>query len=115
MKISEEFVPSWAEGLDCAVTVSDIDGKIIYMNERSRETFAKYGDVVGKSLFDLHGERACGIIRRLLDMGDTNTYTISKEGRRKLIHQMPWRKAGKIAGLVEISIVIPETMPHYQR
>ena len=47
--------------------------------------------------------------------GDTNTYSISKNGLKKIIHQTPWRRDGKIAGLVEFSIVLPADMPHYDR
>ena len=48
----------WAEGMNCAVTVCDADATIVYMNRKSRETFAKHGDLIGKSLMDCHGERA---------------------------------------------------------
>lgn len=109
-------LPQWAEGLDCAVTVCDSEGIILYMNERSRTTFAKYGDIIGHSLFEYHPERACEIIRRLLRDGASNTYSISKNGVKKIIHQTPWRLAdGSVGGLVEISMVVPEEMPHYVR
>ncbi|MBR5611017.1 MAG: hypothetical protein IKW65_05805 [Bacteroidales bacterium] len=45
---------------------------------------------------------------------DTND-TISKKGLRKMIYQTVWRQDGKVAGLVEFSIVLPEEMPHYDR
>lgn len=32
-----------------------------------------------------------------------------------MIYQTPWKRDGKVAGMVEISMVIPEEMPHYQR
>jgi DUF438 domain-containing protein len=44
----------WAEQMDCAVTVCDKDGIIIYMNEKSRKTFEKYGNLIGKNLMDCH-------------------------------------------------------------
>ena len=47
--------------------------------------------------------------------GETNVYTISKQGQRKLIYQCPWRVNGEVRGLVELSAVIPEDMPHYVR
>ena len=72
---------------------------------------------------------ARGAIARILSEGATNSYTISKKGQRKLIHQTPWYKetgdtardaqdgpSGRtIAGIIELSIVIPEEMPHYDR
>lgn len=105
----------WAEELDMAVTICDCDAKILYMNARSRETFAKYGDVIGHSLFEYHPEHAAAKIREMLATGESNSYTIEKNGLHKLIHQTPWRKDGKIAGLVEFSIVLPADMPHYVR
>ncbi len=108
-------LPDWAWGMECAVTVCDREGKILYMNERSRETFARHGDIIGHDLFSYHPPRAQEMIRHMLATGDTNAYTISKQGRRKLIFQTPWRKEGEIAGLVELSIVLPEGMPHYDR
>lgn len=105
----------WAEQMNCAVTVCDADGIILFMNEKARLTFAKHGDLIGKNLFECHSESSKQKIREMLATGESNTYTISKLGQRKMIYQTPWRKDGKIAGMVEISMVIPEEMPHYIR
>ena len=114
----------WAEGMACAVTAADAEGVIRYMNRRARETYRKHGDLIGRSLFDCHGERAAGIIRRLLTEGGTNAYTIEKEGVRKMIYQtvrkMIYQTAvtgadGRVTGIVEVSMVIPEELPHYVR
>ena len=51
----------------------------------------------------------------MLATGESNAYTISKNGQRKVIYQTPWRRDGKIDGMVEISMVVPEDMPHYIR
>ncbi|MCM1369509.1 MAG: PAS domain-containing protein [Candidatus Amulumruptor caecigallinarius] len=111
----KNIIPDWAEGLNCAVTVCDADCRILYMNEKSRETFARHGDIIGHNLRDYHPQRAIEIIERLLAGGGTNSYTISKNGQRKMIYQSAYRINGKVAGLVEISMVIPEDMPHYVR
>lgn len=109
-------VPDWAKEMNCAVTVCDADCNIIYMNDLSRATFASYGaDLVGRNLMEFHAGRSQDIIRRLLAEGGSNSYTISKQGRRKLIYQTAWRKDGEVAGLVELSIVLPDDMPHYDR
>ena len=42
-------------------------------------------------------------------------YTITKNGRKKMIYQTPWRIDGQVKGLVEISFVLPDEMPHYDR
>lgn len=71
--------------------------------------------MVGKNLFDCHGERSREIIRRLLADGGTNVYTIEKNGVRKMIYQTPWRVDGVVGGLAEISMEIPAEMPHHIR
>lgn len=100
-----------------AITVCDKDGKILDMNERSQMTFAKSGgkDLIGKSLFDCHPQRAQEMIKHLMNSQETSTYTIEKEGVKKLIYQTPWYQDGQFAGLVEMSIVIPNDIPHYKR
>lgn len=106
----------WAEQLHCAVTVCDTEGKVIYMNERSRETFNHDGkSMLGQNLFPCHKERSQAMIRDMMANDTINAYTISKNGQRKMIYQSPLKRDGKVAGMVEISMVIPEEMPHYQR
>lgn len=112
------YIPEWAYGMDCAVTVVDRECRIIYMNERSRQTFASRGggDLIGHNIMDYHNERSRSIIRRLLEKGGSNAYTISKEGKCKMIYQTVWHSSeGELGGLVELSMVIPEEMPHYIR
>lgn len=108
-------IPDWAEGIDCAVTICDADCKILFMNERSRETFKRHGDIIGHSLIDYHPPHAIEKIRHMLATGEDNAYTITKNGVKKLIFQTPWRRDGKIAGLVEFSIILPDGMPHFDR
>lgn len=105
----------WAESLECAITVCDSDAKIIFMNERSRQTFSRHGDIIGQDLLQYHPPRAQEMIRHMLATGESNHYTIAKAGVKKIVHQVPWHKNGQIAGLVEITFVIPEDMPHYVR
>lgn len=111
-----EQVCEWANEMNCGVTVSNAEGTIIYMNEKAKNIFAKYGDLIGKNLMDYHKtERAVNTIRELLRTGGTNAYTIEKNGVRKMIYQTAWKKDGVISGLVEISMEIPQEMPHYIR
>lgn len=109
------MIPDWAKEMNCAVTVCDKEGVILYMNDRAKETFARHGDLMGKSLIPCHNENSRAIIAKLLETGGTNSYTISKNGQKKMIYQTAWKQDGEVAGLVEISMVIPEEMPHYIR
>ena len=85
------------------------------MNDKAKETFASHGDLVGKNLMGCHNDRSKEIIRHLLETGGSNAYTIEKNGLRKMIYQTAWKQDGKVAGLVEISMVIPSDMSHYVR
>ena len=55
------------------------------------------------------------IMDQLLSGKQTNVYTIEKNGRKKLIFQCPWMKEGKVAGLIEFSMVVPFEMKHFIR
>ena len=109
---------NWANELPfMAITISDKDGKIIEMNDRSAMTFQKSGgrELIGKQLMDCHPEKAQMIIREMMSSPKTNAYTIEKEGLKKLIYQTPWYENGEFGGLVEFSIIIPMDMPHFKR
>lgn len=100
--------------LPVAITTCDREGTIIYMNEKSQQTFG--GDkFIGTSLFDCHPPQANEKIRHMLATGEQNAYTISKKGQKKIILQVPYFDEQGVAGLVEISAVIPEDMPHKVR
>ena len=108
---------AWAEGTHCAITVCDLEGKVIFMNERSRATFDKDGNtMLGKNLMPCHSEKSQQKIREMIATDTVNCYTIDKQGVKKMIYQTPWRdKDGTVRGMVEISMVIPAEMPHYIR
>ncbi|HIZ87917.1 MAG TPA: PAS sensor protein [Candidatus Coprenecus pullistercoris] len=107
-----ETIEDFFKGTGCAVTVCDTECNIVYQNDRS---VAVNGDMRGRNMMPCHNERSQSIIRSILTEGISNSYTISKKGQRKLIHQTPWLHDGRIAGIIELSIVIPEQMPHYNR
>ena len=100
------------KGLNLAITVSDRKGEVIYQNDSSLEV---NGDARGRNLQQCHNERSWQMIRHMMATGTTNAYTISKNGVRKMIFQSPWKCDGEVAGMVELSMIIPEEMPHYQR
>jgi len=103
--------------LSVAVTVCDSKGIILYMNDKSAATFTKDGgsDLVGKSVLDCHPEPARGKLQALLDSHATNSYTIEKGSKKKLIHQTPWFECGEFMGLIEFSFEIPADLPNFKR
>jgi len=107
----------WVKEFSGAVTICNPNGIILEMNDQSARTFAKDGgyDLIGQNLFDCHPEPARSKLVGLLAEQKVNTYTIEKNGVKKLIHQSPWYRDGQYAGFVEIVFEIPLTMPHFVR
>lgn len=103
------------KNLNLAITVCNKDGNVLYQNDSSIDV---NGDTCGKNLMNCHNEKSQAIIRHLIGEADTNAYTISKKGKKKLIYQTPWYEDDAkqiVGGLIEFSIIIPEDMPHYNR
>jgi transcriptional regulator with PAS, ATPase and Fis domain len=108
----------WVDTINISAMVMDAQGVIIEMNEAAVETFESDGgrDLLGKNLYDCHSAESNEIIKRLVRDGASNVYTIGKKGKKKLIYQTPWYNPdGSVGGLVELSIVLPPEMPHFDR
>ncbi len=104
------------QGAPISVTVCDKNGKILEMNDKSVATFVKEGaSIIGHSLFDCHPEPARTKLKQLFENHNVNSYTIEKNGIKKLIYQMPWFEENEFAGYIELSMEIPFEMPHYVR
>jgi transcriptional regulator with PAS, ATPase and Fis domain len=110
---------NWAEGLsEVAITVTDENGKFIDMNKCSKIVNLKDSSktVVGKDISECHTQRSNDIIKHIVESHTPNVYTITKKGRKKLIYQSPWFKEdNSFGGLVEISIFLPDNIPHFDR
>ena len=108
---------TWTTEFPGAVTVCDSTGVITEMNDRSAATFEADGGraLVGANLLDCHPEPSRSLVADLLANPRVNAYTIEKRGMRKLIYQAPWYRDGAYQGLVELSLEIPESMPHFVR
>lgn len=107
----------WEKEFPGAITVCDTSGVILSMNDRAAETFAADGgrDLIGRNILDCHPEPARTKTAELLRAGRANIYTIEKSGKKKLIYQTPWFEGGAYRGLIELSLEIPEVMPHFKR
>ena len=108
---------NWADHLPMPLTICDTEGKIVYMNPASIESFKKDGgaDLVGSNLLDCHPEPSKSQLKKMLEEGTGNTYSIEKNGKKTLIHQVPWYKNEKFAGLMELSIKLPENLNNIKR
>jgi len=108
---------TWVNEFPYAVTVSDANGIITEMNDAAATSFQDSGgrDLIGTDLLACHPEHAQTIVKDLLATARPNIYSIEKGGKRKLIVQSPWYRQGQFAGIVELSIVLPEVIPHFNR
>jgi len=108
---------AWLDGIAVAATVCDRQGVCLYLNEQAAKLFAKSGGraLVGKNLMDCHDEPARSRFAAQLASPTPNSYTIEKNGMRKLIHQIPWFADGVFTGVVELSFELPADLPHFVR
>jgi transcriptional regulator with PAS, ATPase and Fis domain len=107
----------WVKEFPGAVTVCDSKGIILEMNDRAERSFQDQGGekLIGTNLLDCHPEDARAKLKQLMDTQQVNVYTTEKEGVRKFIYQSPWYIDGEYSGFVEISMEIPERIPHIVR
>lgn len=108
---------NWFNEVPFAITVCDPDGIILEMNDKSGLTFSKDGgkSLIGQSLMNCHPEKARQQILAMMKTEKVNVYTIEKNGKKKLIYQCPWYIEGKMSGLVELSLELPDEIPHFVR
>ena len=108
---------AWIEEFPAAITVCDAEGVIIAMNRRAIESFAEDGGaaLIGRNVLDCHPEPSRTPLTGMLASGERTVYTIQKNGVKKLIYQSPWYLRGRYAGFVEMSLPLPEAMPHFDR
>jgi transcriptional regulator with PAS, ATPase and Fis domain len=107
----------WVTEFQGAITVCDREGIVLEMNDKAAESFRTDGGraLIGTNALDCHPEPARTKMKRLLETGETNAYTIEKKGVKKLIYQAPWYEDGQYGGFVELSLEIPAQMPHFIR
>jgi len=107
----------WADGFAGAITVCDERGVIIDMNDNAAATFQAEGGraLIGTDLRACHPEAARVKLDALFARRQPNVYTIRKTGVRKLIYQSPWYRDGRFAGIVELSVQIPDDVPEFIR
>ena len=108
---------NWVKGIDVAITVCDENGKILEMNDKACKTFEKQGGIklIGTNLLNCHPEPARSKVLDLLKNPRANSYTIEKNGVKKLVYQAPFFEDNKFKGYVEMSMEIPFEMPHFVR
>jgi transcriptional regulator with PAS, ATPase and Fis domain len=112
-----ELLNEWVKEFQAAITVCDQDGIITEMNDKSLAVYKDDGGekLIGTNLLNCHPEPAKTQLYKMLKEGITNSYTIEKNGKKKMIYQSPYFVDSVYSGFIEISIEIPFKMPHFLR
>ena len=107
----------WVDELPFKITVSNLDGIILDMNDAAAEGFQADGGrlLIGSNMLDCHPEPARTKTVELLQSKQKNVYTIEKNGVKKLVYQTPFYENGKCVGFVEMVMEIPFELPHFIR
>jgi hypothetical protein len=108
----------WVKTFPAGIMAADAQGTITDMNDRCAETYRKDGGygLLGKSAIHCHKGAALEKATRLWAEQEFNVYTITKNGKKKLIYQAPWFIDDEFAGMVELSLPLPDgDLPHYDR
>lgn len=108
---------NWINHAAISITVTDANGIITEMNPASIATFAAEGgrNLIGSDVLACHPEPSRTRLASMYKSQEANHYTIRKHGQKKIIHQIPLTKDGIFQGYVEISIPIPDHLPHFDR
>jgi hypothetical protein len=108
---------NWAKEFKMGITITALDGTIVYMNDKSLDIFKNDGGekLIGRNVLDCHPEPSRTQLMDMMKAETTNVYTIEKNGKKKMIYQSPWYENNEYKGFVELSIEIPFEIPHFKR
>ncbi len=108
---------NWAKEFGIGITITDLEGKIVYMNDKSLDIFKSDGGarLIGANVLDCHPEPSRSQLEDMMKNEKTNVYSIEKNGKKKIIYQSPWYEGKEYKGFVELSIEVPFEMPHFIR
>ena len=114
---SKQDPHAWLDAFPGAITATDQDGIITYMNMCSRERpEMQVGyDLVGHSAITCHKEPTQTKVRKLYAEQKHNIYSITKDGKEQLVYQAACFTDGAFSGIVEMVLDLPDDMPHFNR
>lgn len=109
----------WIKDFPVAVVICDRKGVLTYLNDAAAAMYAPFGGyaLLGKSVFDgCHKQQASN--DKMIEIMETrkpHTYSIERNGVKRLIHQMPHIINGEVIGIVELATIVPFEIPHFVR
>lgn len=107
----------WENQFNGSVIVCDKELNIIFLNDKAKMLFDENerNNAVRRNLLDCHNEESKKKILEIKATLKPNIYTIEKAGIKKLIYQSPLIKYNKFDGIIELSLEIPNAIPHFKR
>ena len=108
---------AWLDAFPGAITATDENGTITFMNKASRgrpEMQVGY-DLIGHDAITCHPERTQGKVRKLYAEQKHNIYSITKDGKKQLVYQAACFTDGMFSGIVEMVLDLPDEVPHFNR
>ncbi len=108
----------WFEEFPGAITITDVDGIILSMNDKAvNDVFKSSGgrELIGKNVLDCHPESARKQLEQMLRHQEKKVYTIEKNGKKFFIYETPWYKDGVFCGIIELYLEIPLEVPNHVR
>jgi transcriptional regulator with PAS, ATPase and Fis domain len=115
--ISNQDPHAWLDAFPGAITATDENGILTYMNKSSRERpEMQVGyDLIGQSAITCHKEPTQTKVRKLYAEQKPNIYSITKDGKKQLVYQAACFTDGTFSGIVEMVLDLPDEMPHFNR
>jgi DUF438 domain-containing protein len=85
------------------IVLVDTNHTIVYVNEPARKNFAKWGDIVGRSIFHCHNEQSSRIIREVFEELENGLeeVLIADNERHRVYMRAVRDKDGKLVGYCE--------------
>ena len=107
----------WLDEFPAVVTVCNLEGKIVYLNNKALKNFENDGGaaLIGSDIFNCHPEPSRSKLRELMAKAGTNIYYTLKKGESHLIHQCPLYENGRYTWYAEFIFVIPEGTATHNR
>lgn len=115
-----KFFQSMTEQDKCPVVICNLNHEILYLNPAAKKNYAKYGELVGKSILDCHSKPSRDLILKVCEWfgksRDNNIiFTHHNEKQNKDVYMVALRDAdGELIGYYEKhELRSPETMKRY--
>ena len=108
---------AWYKVFPGPITVTDKNGTVIEMNEGSENLYEKDGGyaVLGRNAITCHPSGTQEKVRQIYETQSFNIYSITKDSKKRLVYQAPYFIEGEFSGIVELTLDLPEDIPHFDR